>query len=54
MKHREIYHQTNLPIFQNRMYSSAEEAQNCPTGNIYLIENEKTGLVYNEAFDAGL
>ena len=41
-------------LFSKTACIAAEEAQNCPTGNIYLIENEKTGLVYNEAFDAGL
>lgn len=54
MKHREIYHQTNLPIFQNRMYGSAKEAQNCPTGTMKLVEDQATGLLYNEAFDANL
>ena len=54
MKHRSIYLQTNLPIFQNRMYDSAEEARNCPTGDICLIENNDTGLIYNDAFNASL
>ena len=39
-----------LPIFQNRMYDSEEEAISCPKGDIRLVENLNTGLVYNEAF----
>ena len=54
MKNRKIYHQSNFPIFQNRMYRTAEEARRCPTGNISLIENGETGLIYNEAFIASL
>jgi hypothetical protein len=45
-----LYQQKNLPIFQNRMYDTAEEARTCPTGNMSLVQNVKTGLIYNEAF----
>lgn len=47
---REIYRIDQLPIFQNRMYDSKEEAINCPKGNIRLVENLETGLIYNDAF----
>jgi hypothetical protein len=45
-----IYYQSNFPIFQNRVYDSQEEAKKCPTGEIELVENLETGLVYNLAF----
>lgn len=45
-----LYQQRDFPIFQNRMYGSREEAINCPKGDVVLIENELTGLVYNAAF----
>lgn len=32
------------------MYDTAEEAQACPTGDICLVQNQKTGLIYNDAF----
>lgn len=45
-----LYEIEQLPVFQNRMYDSEEEAIGCPKGDVRLVENLKTGLVYNEAF----
>ncbi|MFC1665740.1 class I SAM-dependent methyltransferase [Pseudomonadota bacterium] len=45
-----LYESNGFPIFQNRVYDSAEEARKCPTGDIRLVENIETGLVYNDAF----
>ena len=49
-KHRFLYHVEDLPIFQNRMYDSEIEAKNCPKGDVYLVEDVETGLVYNAGF----
>lgn len=49
-----LYQQQGLPIFQNRMYESSEEAKNCMRGDIELVEDQLTGLVYNYVFDASL
>lgn len=49
-----LYEQSDFPVFQNRMYATVEEAVNCPTGDIRLIEDQRTGLVYNEAFRSEL
>jgi len=49
-----LYEIEQLPIFQNRMYDSEEDAIGCPKGDIRLVENLKTGLVYNEAFRSEL
>jgi hypothetical protein len=46
-----IYLQHDFPIFQNRVYNSAEEAIDCPRGDIRIVQNDRTGLVYNAAFD---
>lgn len=46
-----LYEQTDYPIFQNRMYDSAQEGRDCVKGNIRLVEDESTGLVYNAAFN---
>jgi SAM-dependent methyltransferase len=51
---RNLYHINQLPIFQNRMYDSKEEAIACPKGNICLVENLETGLVYNAVFSPEL
>lgn len=45
-----IYHQTEYPIFQNRMYESREEARNCPKGEISLGIDPKTGVICNLTF----
>jgi SAM-dependent methyltransferase len=47
---RELYTQTGLPVFQNRMYDSIEDARNCPKGDIRLVEDLATGLVSNVVF----
>lgn len=48
---RELYRIAGLPVFQNRMYDSREEARSCPRGDVRLVENLETGLVDNAAFD---
>lgn len=45
-----LYQQDQFPIFQNRMYSTEAEALDCPKGDLRLVEDQKTGLVYNAAF----
>jgi len=49
-KFQELYRVEQLPIFQNRMYDTALEARNCPKGDMQLVEDLTTGLVYNAAF----
>ena len=53
-KTRLLYVQDDFPVFQNRMYTSTEEARNCPKGNIRIVEDQTTGLVRNDAFDPAL
>ena len=47
---RELYKVDLLPVFQNRMYASEAEATACARGDMFLVENLVTGLVYNAAF----
>jgi hypothetical protein len=49
-----LYEQSEFPIFQNRMYESASEARACPRGEIRLVQDATSGLVYNEAFRSEL
>ena len=49
-----LYQQDDFPIFQNRMYDSEEEALDCPKGNIRLVQDLETGLIYNAAFSPEL
>ena len=49
-KYKLLYAQDQLPIFQNRMYDTESEARNCPRGDVRLVEDLETGLVFNQAF----
>lgn len=51
MKQREIFRAENLPVLQNRVFSSAAEAHASPTGDIVLMQDMETGLIFNAAFD---
>jgi len=48
--YREIYRAEELPVFQNRMYSSREEARHCVKGDVVLVQDLETGLIFNNAF----
>jgi methyltransferase family protein len=47
---RVLYRQDQLPIFQNRMYATSAEARACPKGDVVLVQDLNTGLVFNSAF----
>ena len=47
---KSLYQQGQLPIFQNRMYDTEAQAKACPKGDVQLVEDQRTGLVYNAAF----
>lgn len=44
------YQVEGLPIFRDRMYPMRAEARSCPRGDVVLVKNLETGLVYNRAF----
>jgi hypothetical protein len=47
---RVLFEQPRLPVLQNRTYASREEARNCVTGDVRLVEDLRSGLVYNAEF----
>lgn len=49
-----LYEAKNFPVFQNRMYETSQEARNCPKGDLVIVEDQDTGLVYNLEFQAEL
>ena len=49
-QYREIYRIEQLPVFQNRMFHSEEEAKNCVKGDVVLVQDLETGLIFNQAF----
>lgn len=51
---KKIYHQSCFPVLQNRVYDSKIEAINCVIGDIEIVEDLETGLVYNSRFQSEL
>ncbi len=49
-----LYQICDIPVLQNRVYSSREEALNCSKGCLSIVQNEETGLIYNADFDPDL
>ena len=47
---RVLYRAEQLPVFQNRMFQTPEEAINCAKGDIVLVQDMETGLIFNQAF----
>lgn len=51
---RLLYEQAAFPIFQNRVYLTAEDARSCTRGDIRIVEDLESGLIYNAAFQPEL
>jgi len=49
-KYREIYRTEQLPVTQNRMFATQYEALNCVKGDVTLVQDLETGLIFNRAF----
>ena len=45
-----LYQADAFPVFQNHIDNSKEAAINCPKGSIHLVQDLKTGLIYNSVF----
>ena len=45
-----IYKAYNYPIFQNVLYDTMEESMSCKIGDIELVQDDETGLIYNQLF----
>jgi len=49
-----LYRAEQFPVFQNRMFASAEDAIQCQRGDIVLAQDLSTGLISNIAFQPEL
>lgn len=49
-----LYSVHNMPTFQNVVYNTSLSAQNCPQGDIDLVQDSVTGLIHNSSFDSKL
>ena len=52
MSLREIFRAEGLPVLQNRLFQTREEALSSVTGDVVLVQNSQTGLIYNDVYDA--
>jgi len=52
--YKEIYWMEQLPVFQNRMFHSEKEAKDCVKGDILLVQDSETDLIFNQAFKSEL
>lgn len=50
MSFKELFRADSLPVLQNRVFPTAAEAAESPTGDILLAQDLETGLVSNHAF----
>lgn len=50
----ELYRAQDLPVFQNRMFDSEAAARSCTRGDVVLVQDLQTGLIFNGAFQAEL
>lgn len=51
---KELYRLDQLPIFQNRIYPTEVEAKECPKGDMRLVQDQYTGLIFNASFNPEL
>ena len=49
-----LYQVDGLPTLQNRVYATREQALNCATGDLRLVQDQRSSLVFNELFDDSL
>ncbi|MFA7172450.1 MAG: class I SAM-dependent methyltransferase [Kiritimatiellia bacterium] len=49
-----IYQAKQLPVLQNQVFSDASTARSCPRGDLNLVQDLETGLIFNSSFDPKL
>jgi len=54
MSVRELLRLADLPVNQNKMFPTAEAARRCARGDLHLVQDQQTGLVYNASFNSDL
>ncbi|MFJ7793545.1 class I SAM-dependent methyltransferase [Pseudomonas sp. NPDC096950] len=51
MKH-ELYRVADLPVLQNRTFADSQSARASASADMVLVQDEQSGLIFNDAFDA--
>ena len=47
----ELFRAEALPVLQNKTFATSADACASPTGDVVLVQDHRTGLVRNDAFD---
>jgi Methyltransferase domain/C-methyltransferase C-terminal domain len=53
-RYRPLFRVAQLPVFQNRMFHSREDAINCAKGDMELVQDLESGMILNKAFEPAL
>ena len=53
-KHKLLCQQKDFLLFQNKMYETKQNTIDYPKANIYLDQDQDTGLIYNLDFNCEL
>ena len=51
MSTRELFRLEAIPVYQNKMFDTRATAMHCPIGDVVLVQDMETGLVFNKAYD---
>lgn len=51
MSQLELFRVSDVPVLQNRVFDTRDEAVHCAVGDVVLVQDSYTGLVFNSAFD---
>jgi SAM-dependent methyltransferase len=51
---QEIYRINQLPVLQNQVFTNQKDAFECTKGDLILVQDMRTGLIFNKAFDPSL
>lgn len=54
MSQRELFRVEAVPVYQNKMFTTEAAALACPTGDVILVQEMDTGLIFNATFDPAL
>lgn len=53
-RYKEIYRAEKLPVVQNRMFTTQTGAVDCLKGDVILVWDRTTGLIFNKSFKSDL
>ncbi|HMC87771.1 MAG TPA: hypothetical protein VKI61_19745, partial [Chitinophagaceae bacterium] len=46
-----VFEQENVPVFQNKIYPTQEEAMVAQKGKVELVQSLVSGFIFNKSFD---